>query len=267
MYPNKIHKLARVVRILAQNLLLFPLSLRRAKQFLSFIYEFDPIPVNAPSSLRVSTTEQRPTRPATVFELFDQAEKMSINLGGLRLQEYGNMSYEELCTMALIVRCLQPENIFEIGTFDGTTTLQMALNSPANAKILTLNLPPHRLETKYPIGVSPLDLNLPFAVSSGVKFRDIPESAKITQLFGDSAAFDFSPYDKRMDLVLVDASHLYDYVKNDTEQAFMMIKQSGVILWHDYPRGRDVARCLDDLASRMPIHHLTGTSLALYRSV
>ena len=45
---------------------------------------------------------------------------------------------------------------------------------------------------------------------------------QITQLYGDSANFDFSPYAGRMGLVFVDGSHSYDYVLQDTASALRL---------------------------------------------
>src|SRR5450432_3577351 len=57
------------------------------------------------------------------------------------LGHWGNVSIEELCKICLIVKYLKPLNILEIGTYNGMTTLQMALNAPSNSKVFTLDLP------------------------------------------------------------------------------------------------------------------------------
>ena len=256
MFPSKIEKAGRIVRILATNLLLFPFDLKSSREFLRHIYAFDPI----------DTSTSSPVGTASVFDLFEGASRASVVLKDLRLR-YGTMSYEEIYVVALIVKCMQPKTIFEFGTFDGMTTLQMAVNSPDEARIYTLNLPSGHVETKYPIGTSEMDLRLPSVVPSGSKFRDTPEATKMTQLYGDSAVFDYTPYYGQMDLILIDASHEYDYVKNDTEQAIKMLRKQGVILWHDYPRAPGVARYVDEIAHHVPVYRLSETSLAMYRAL
>ena len=70
---------------------------------------------------------------------------------------------------------------------------------------------------------------------SGSRFRNTSWAEKIQQLVGDSASFDFSPYHGTVDLVFVDGSHAYPYVRNDTEVAFQLLKsEGGTIVWHDY---------------------------------
>ena len=50
----------------------------------------------------------------------------------------GNVSMLELLAITALVRRRQPRVVWEIGTFDGNTTLQIALNAPADATVVTL---------------------------------------------------------------------------------------------------------------------------------
>src|ERR1700685_440212 len=43
--------------------------------------------------------------------------------------------------LATLVKELGPQTIFEIGTYNGFTTLHLAVNSPASCRIYTLDLP------------------------------------------------------------------------------------------------------------------------------
>src|SRR5258708_37582845 len=49
---------------------------------------------------------------------------------------------KDVLYLALICRVLQPRTIFEIGTLDGYTALLFSLNSPPDATVYTLELPP-----------------------------------------------------------------------------------------------------------------------------
>ena len=53
----------------------------------------------------------------------------------------GNISLVEIAVISKLIRSRNPAVIFEIGTFDGRTTLNMAANSSPDAKIYTLDLP------------------------------------------------------------------------------------------------------------------------------
>ncbi|MFH1803201.1 MAG: transposase [archaeon] len=62
-----------------------------------------------------------------------------------------------------------------------------------------------------------------------VLFKDTVWEKKIKRLFGDSAAFDFKPFRRKIDFVFVDGCHTYDYMKNDTKTAFSILSKGGVI--------------------------------------
>lgn len=160
----------------------------------------------------------------------------------------GNISLEELSSIAAIVRHFTPKTIFEIGTFDGRTTLNMALNSPAETKIFTLDLPREEIDTTA-LHITTGDRVFVNKSRSGARFAGTEYAAKITQIYGDSARFDFSPYFGKIDLVFVDGSHAYDYVRNDTQIALKLLREGhGVILWHDYSAWVGVTRALNELS-------------------
>ena len=50
-------------------------------------------------------------------------------------------SLADIISLCLICRIIKPNLIFEIGTFQGYTTHHLALNTPENARIFTLDLP------------------------------------------------------------------------------------------------------------------------------
>jgi predicted O-methyltransferase YrrM len=175
----------------------------------------------------------------------------------------GNVSLLELLVLARLVRERQPERIFEIGTFDGRTTLALAMNAPSDAKVYTLDLPS---ETRTALAIERSERAFVDKPASGARFHGTEAAQKITQLFGDSATFDFSPY--RADLVFVDASHAYEYVLNDSARALAMLGNSrGVIVWHDYGEWPGVTRALDELARSderfRALRWVEGTTLAV----
>ena len=92
-------------------------------------------------------------------------------------------------------------------------------------------------------------------------------AGRITQLHGDSATFDWSPYAGRAGLVFVDGSHAYDYVRKDSETALRLAAPGGLVLWHDYGRWEGVSRALDELEAqrRLGLRQIAGTSLVIWR--
>ena len=181
----------------------------------------------------------------------------------------GNVSPDELRVICRLVKHFQPATILEIGTFDGRTTSNMAANSSEETRIFTLDLPPQELnQTALRLRTS--DAVFILKDQSGREFfHRQREGTMITQLYGDSADFDYSPYRNNIDLVFVDGSHSYEYVINDTEVALSLLRNGkGIILWHDYGR-REVVRALNELylahSQLTSLAHIAGTSLGYVR--
>ena len=176
----------------------------------------------------------------------------------------GNLSLDALYGISRLVKYVNPTQIFEIGTFNGNTTLQMAVNSREECKIFTLDLDGNSstaLTPKYSLSED----DKKYVGSKEILFQGTPYEKKITRLLGDSAQFDFRPFYGQMDFVFIDGSHVFEYVKNDTEQAFRMFAPKGVIVWDDYdPSWPDVVRFLNQLARKVNLIWIYGTSLCIH---
>lgn len=178
---------------------------------------------------------------------------------------FGHITEFELKVICQIIRKYQPMRIFEIGTFQGRTTLNMALNAP-KAQIFTLDLPAEELsDTKMQIEKA--EEAYVNKTLSGERFLNHPAQKNIEQLFGDSATFDFSPYYNSIDLMFVDGSHAYEYVINDTDRALKLVRKGGIILWHDYTNWTGVRDGLNqfykDKAEFKGLSHIGGTSIVM----
>jgi hypothetical protein len=173
----------------------------------------------------------------------------------------GGTPPQDLFAILRVVRWLNPRRIFEIGTSEGITTAHLAMNS--EAEIYTLDLPREMAGNLK--GYSPGDLSLLQPRDQiGRAYRPFNRNGQIRQLFGDSRTFDFSPYRRSVDLVFVDGCHLYEGVLSDSQNAFDLLGESGIILWHDFAGLRDVTRAVKRLANDWPLYHLEGTWLAMY---
>lgn len=181
----------------------------------------------------------------------------------------GNVSERELITICRLVRATQPREIFELGTFDGRTTLNIAANAPADARVHTLDLPREAMSS---VKGQLHDHELRYAdkLESGARFAASDLANRIEQLYGDSATFDFTAYYDQIDFVFVDASHAYDYVINDSLHALGMLRGGkGTIIWHDYSRWDGVTRALNELKRKKnefsTLQWIQGTTLAILR--
>jgi predicted O-methyltransferase YrrM len=185
-------------------------------------------------------------------------------------KENGNVRISEIGILAAIASsCEDNTIIFEIGTFDGRTTLNLSSSSPKNCKILTLDLPPDT-ETRYSIDDGErLFVEKPKPGACYEKYRKThPQYVdKIVQLLGDSATFDYSPYIGRCSLVFVDGSHTYDYTIHDMRVAMKLLKKDGIVICHDYGIWEGVTKALEDLEQRerLDLKNISGTSLVYWK--
>lgn len=182
----------------------------------------------------------------------------------------GNITISELGILAaLAAKCPGNNTLFEIGTFDGRTTLNLALNAPVACKIVTLDLPKES-DTRFALAVG--EQHMVEKNSSGGLFNNTDhlkptEQMRIEQKFGDSSAFDFSPYYKQCGLFFVDGSHSYECAKKDSFNALRCAAPSGWIVWHDYGVWEGVTKALEEIEAEMNLGlvHIAGTSLVIWK--
>ena len=165
-----------------------------------------------------------------------------------------------LCALSQVLDC---KDIFEIGTYLGESAWLLAHNKP-DARVYSLDFPDVGVAKKAKLEFT--DKNYLQEKRRGTRYLDTPEQSRIIQLYGDSAIFDFWAYYNRMDLVFIDASHSYSYVKSDSENAFKMLSRNGTIVWDDYTYYSGIYGYLNEIAPKLDraIMHIQGTRLALY---
>jgi predicted O-methyltransferase YrrM len=209
-----------------------------------------------------------PTLPPEVefLDAYTAAAGMTVPMGDVTYKVWNMDPMERFCVGAL-AELLKPERIFEFGTFDGATTLLLARAAPT-AQIFTIDLPPETYIAPQQFGYpeSPGDYDSPHD-EIGHEFRGTPEAERITQLFGDTTTFDFTPYVGTMDLVIVDAGHGYEAASADTENALRLAGPSGVVIWDDYiPQWPGVMQAVNEAAERrsLRVFRVRGTGFVIY---
>lgn len=203
---------------------------------------------------RVPITEVFPgieSVDTTILRTFDRVRGTSLDA-------------KEILILAAIVKYTNAKSILEIGTSYGNTTLNLAANSPNDATITTIDLPPDwdgQLKIKVPKSYR----NVGNRNRIGSQYKDTKYSRKIIQVFGDSVEIDWSQMSTPFDLVLIDGCHHYEYVKKDTQNAIKYLKSGGILIWHDYGAVRHVSRAVDEAAKELKINAIQGTKFAIGR--
>jgi predicted O-methyltransferase YrrM len=193
------------------------------------------------------------------------AEVTFLGRGALRVP--GGTSDAEAWILAVLAK--DARVMFEFGTCTGKTAYLWARNQPAGGTVTTLSLPPEQADqVRGAPGDDPVALAYAREESRFSRFRYSGTEAeeRIVQLLGDSKVFDERPFAAQCDVVFVDGSHAYSYVTSDSAKALAMVRPGGLVLWHDYsPECPGVFRALNELARRVPLAHVEGTTLVAHR--
>lgn len=165
-------------------------------------------------------------------------------------EESEHANHVDLLYVSAIARAIGARRLFEFGTYLGRTSFHLTFASPA-AQVVTLNLPP---EDDPRIG--------PYL---GSFFKGTEREKQITQILCDSRKLDTTSYAKSMDFIFVDGDHSYELVKNDTEKAFEMLREGGVIVWHDYAaKSPGVLEFFKEFTRTRPMFRIKATCLVVH---
>jgi predicted O-methyltransferase YrrM len=144
----------------------------------------------------------------------------------------------------------ESKRILELGSYRGDTARLLAENTGSETVIWAVDIDEQH----------------------GAAYRGLQVASRIRRKTGRISAGLFGK-DEKFDLIFVDANHDFASVMNDTDVAFGVLAEQGVILWHDYsPQGYFPGLCgvpeaLNQFAGRYPIYAIRGTWLAIYSSI
>jgi predicted O-methyltransferase YrrM len=243
------------------------------KKTLSFLNRITIIAKNNPADLRVvfgtaNAVAKAIESPSADIRVFPSIDYADITCASSRfiMQTFpgigASISMLEGAALAALIQKHGAKRIFEFGTYKGVSTTQLALNLPDDGMVYTLDLPEDH--PAYTLAI-PKAEERQIAAETG-KGILIPQELlnKVTFLRSDSATFDTTPYLDSMDLVFVDGAHSYDYVKNDTEKGWEMLRPGGIIAWHDCtPSHPEVVRYLKSYTPTPTL--VRGTALAFVK--
>ena len=172
--------------------------------------------------------------------------------------ENWQVSTAELAIINTIAKAIQAKNIFEIGTFDGRTTLNLHRNCP-DALIHTVDLPPE--QQHLPDG----------KVAGQLLQQDSVNKERVKQIYCNSLKDDFGPFYGKQDFIFIDADHSYKGAKGDTLTSLKLLEgREGVIIWHDYGVWPGVTQAVEEteplIASDVSLIWVDGTTLAVLKT-
>ncbi len=244
---------SKALGIITKNMFFYsPSSFRKSQRFVGEIIQYERINrYSCPNLKQISITD--------LCNPFD--------IESIKLKEFkgtwGGMNLVEILLLCWLVQHRQPRFILEIGTFQGITTLNLALNAPSGTKVITVDLPATNNSPRFYQTDPELSLQRP----RPYLWQDYGVENRIIQIYCDSGELTFHQFHQKMDMIIIDGSHSYDNVRSDTELAFEILSPRGMILWHDYdPMSRDVYKYLNELATTKCLKNILGTRFVLFES-
>jgi predicted O-methyltransferase YrrM len=174
-----------------------------------------------------------------------------------------SIELDELVALLLITRFTRARRILEVGTYDGNTALNLAINGGEDARVVTIDLPPHFVRD-VPSDLPQLEgaygRPAPFERRQYIGHR---VASRIEQVYGDSTMLDWKELGADFDLALIDGNHNSAYVQSDVRNTLSVLKPGGIVLWHDYDL-RSVATVLDAaIRQGEAIRWIRGTRFAV----
>ncbi len=152
-------------------------------------------------------------------------EELAGTIKGDEVYPHAFMDGGSMPTDLLLLRKLaqrpQTETYLEIGTWRGESVMNVA---PFVSKAITFNLPDEEIKRRG---------GLDAYITQGAMF--IQDTPNVQQVKADSLIFDFAPFHNQVDLAFIDGDHHYPAVKQDTINAFKLLRNDdAIIVWHDY---------------------------------
>ena len=215
-----------------------------------------------------------------IFEIFYKKNKLYNIIITPPLGIIGSLSLLEKTIICAFIKNRNCKKIFEFGTFLGSTTAMMALNSKKNCKIFSIDLP-HSKNKRLKFSYSRFNKIKKIFNTSNQNENDnclkkvydtfgsfyISKlkkkfKKKIQLLKNDSTKFNFTKFKNYFDIVFIDGGHNIEILKQDTRNALYITKKNGIIIWHDVGSKihTDVNKYLITLKKK--IIHIDNTLLA-----
>ena len=146
---------------------------------------------------------------------------------------------EELVQFLSVVAKLKPRRILEIGTCRGGTLFAMCRVSSPDAVIISVDLAPGRFEGGYGYRWFQIPAFRMFT-SRGQKLHLIRDDAHRRRTYECVAEILGG---KPLDLLFIDGDHSYDGVKCDFEMYSPLVRNDGMIVFHDIVEHSAKAKC------------------------
>lgn len=161
----------------------------------------------------------------------------------------------ELEVLVALVRSVSPKGVLEIGVNQGRTARALLDNVPGIEHYQGIDVPPG------------------YQFACDVQKNEVPpqpgfhalNDPRFELILRPRGSLDLMPHELReCDVVFIDGDHGADAVRRDSLLASSLVREGGLIIWHDYhDLGTvDVRDVLHELQDTTPILHVQDTWIA-----
>jgi len=158
---------------------------------------------------------------------------------------------EEIARLEGLIAVLNPRNVLEIGTCHGGTLWLWCQLAHPFANIISVDLPDGPYGGGYPVEAVPKLLNYSRDHQWIQLFRG--DSHDELMLKGVKRFL----AGKKLDLLFIDGDHSYEGVKRDWEMYSPLMREGGVVVFHDIVEHDDPACQVDRLWNELKPSHKT----------
>ena len=195
------------------------------------------------------------------IDAFHEIKKVTVVNPLERIQDMSLDLYESL-VLNLFARTLNDgSKIIEIGTFEGNTTINLAKNAKGS-RVFSIDLPDSKVQ--YALLVNQNENNDRKLITFSTQGIQKDVSDNIFLIKQDSGTINFKKMFEVADLCFIDGNHSSAYIKSDTLGCYSILKQGGLIIWHDYGYIYAVTKFIDMWAkqNQILVQVVEGTRLA-----
>jgi predicted O-methyltransferase YrrM len=138
----------------------------------------------------------------------------------------GTTDHDDVDALLRLITHLEPHVVLELGTAQGATVANICAIS--DAEVYTVNALPEQISGQITTFVLSKD-------EIGFVYRKHGFSGRVVQIFENTKQMDLSSYldFDIVDFTIIDACHDTDYVINDFLKVLPVLKDEGIVLFHD----------------------------------
>lgn len=206
-------------------------------------------------------------RPHRLFNLV-KTESYHARMAQIIMPDQDTPSLLDTMILLSLAKLIQPRNFFEIGTFLGAQTLNMAANIKSAERIYTMDLGKEDTGNLRQQKEDAVLTVKHLANEKRLAFLGTPYEKKVEQILGNSNTYDFRRFHGKLDMIYIDGGHDLETLTNDTKNSLAMLSPDRpvCVAWHDYgnPVYPQVKTYLDNLSHTKKLYHIEESWLCFH---